>query len=105
MNNSNELRFLPCGDSAVTVQFAQEMSEQTNRRIRFVAGRLEQARIPGILECVPTFCSLTVYFDPLRISGRKLQKTVEKLAKAYREDEKALRRVFMIPVCYENRYS
>lgn len=105
MKISNDLRFLPCGDSAVTVQFAREMSEQTNRHIRFVAQRLEDARISGVLECVPTFCSLTVYFDPTRITGRRLQKTVEKLANAYREDEKASRRVFLIPVCYEGNFA
>jgi KipI family sensor histidine kinase inhibitor len=99
------IRFLPCGDSAVTIEFSKEINEQTNRRIRYLAMELQNHPIKGILECVPTFCSLTVYFDPLRISGRKLQKTVEKLAKAYREDEKALRRVFMIPVCYEGSFA
>ena len=30
----SELRFLPCGDSAITVEFAKEMHESVNRKIR-----------------------------------------------------------------------
>ena len=100
-----DLRFLPCGDSAMTVEFSGEMNESTNRQIRFVAAALEQKCVRGILECVPTFCSLTVYFDPLVISARRVQKTVSRIMAGYREDAGEARRIFVIPVCYEGEYA
>ena len=102
---SSDLRFLPCGDSAVTVEFSKDMNEETNRRIRFVAAQLEQLGVKGICECVPTFCSLTVYYDPFLISGKKIQKTIEKIIKEYKEGSGETRRVFLIPVCYEGAHA
>ncbi len=100
-----QIRFLPCGDSAITVEFSREMSEEANRKIRFLAARIAEAHIRGILETVPTFCSMTVYFDPLRISRKRLEKKLLRLIQAYKEDNAASRRVFLIPVCYEGDYA
>ena len=99
------LRFLPCGDSAVTVEFSREMSESTNRQIRFVAAALENGSVRGITECVPTFCSLTVYYDPFVISGKKIQKKILSIMATYKEDSAGVRRIFRIPVCYEGEYA
>ena len=55
-----EVRFLPCRDCALTVAFTQEMREDTNRKIRYLADKLQKAGIHGLLETVPTYCSLTV---------------------------------------------
>lgn len=103
--NKVDLRFLPCGDSAITVEFSKDMNETTNRQIRFVAAALEQKGVKGICECVPTFCSLTVYYDPFTISAKKIQKKIESIMAGYREDAGQTRRVFMIPVCYEGQYA
>lgn len=100
-----QIRFLPCGESAITVEFAREMSEETNRKIRFLAAQIERTKLRGILETVPTFCSMTVYFDPLRISRTKLEKKLLRLIDAYKEDSAGTRRVFLIPVCYEDEYA
>ncbi len=100
-----QIRFLPCGESAITVEFAREMSEETNRKIRFLAAQIERTKLRGILETVPTFCSMTIYFDPLRISRTKLEKKLLRLIDAYKEDSAGTRRVFLIPVCYEDEYA
>lgn len=100
-----QIRFLPCGEGAVTVAFPQEIREDTNRKIRFLAARLREQRIRGVRETVPTFCSLTVYFDPLVLSRRKLEARILSLLCGYREDAGQLRRVFRIPVCYEGEYA
>ena len=102
-SNRSQLRFLPCGDSAITVEFSREMSEGINRQIRYAATALAQVR--GIRECVPTFCSLTVYFDPFVTSRDKIRKKLSAIMAAYREDGQRKRRVFLIPVCYEGEYA
>lgn len=99
------LKFLPCGDTAVTVQFSQQMSESANRRIRFLACELEKGKVRGVLECVPTFCSATVYFDPFKTSVEKLQKSIRRIAAGYQESSGLQKRVFLIPVCYEDEFA
>ncbi len=100
-----EIRFLPCGDSAVTVEFSKEMSEETNRKIRFLAATIEKKGIKGVLESVPTFCSMTIYFNPFVITEQKLEKKVLKIINSYKENSSEKKRVFQIPVCYDGEFA
>lgn len=104
-NNTGKFRFLSCGDSAVTIEFSKEISEETNRKIRFLAKKIESDGIKGVLESVPTFCSMTIYFDPFVISRKKLEKKILKVIDSYKESSGEKRRVFLIPVCYEGEYA
>ena len=101
--NNCQLRFLPCGDSAITVEFSQEMNESANRQIRYAAAALQQFR--GVSECVPTFCSLTVYYDPFVTSANKIRRKLLSIMSRYRDDRAQTRRIFLIPVCYEGQYA
>ena len=100
-----EFRFLACGDVALTVAFRQEMSEQTNRKIRFLAAKLTEMNVKGVSESVPAFCSITVYFDPLVIRREKLEKIIRKILSSYSEDKADCKRVFLIPVCYDGEFA
>lgn len=98
---NTEIQFLACGDSAVTVQFSEQMSEETNRKIRFLAGEIEKGKIKGALWCVPAFCSATVYYDPMKTQFKKIEKAVMQTVANYAEEGEAKKRVFLIPVCYD----
>ena len=58
------VRFLLSGDTSVTVEFGNEISEKINADIRAFNIALEQSKISGIVETVPTYRSLTVHYDP-----------------------------------------
>ncbi len=100
-----QITFLSCGDSAVTVEFSKEMNEETNRKIRFLAAKIESEGLKGVRESVPTFCSMTIYFDPFVISRDKLEKKILKIIHAYKEGSAQKKRVFLIPVCYEGEFA
>ena len=100
-----QIRFLPCGDCAVTVAFPQEIREDTNRKIRFLDTRIRELSLRGVSETVPAFCSLTVYFNPLVLSRKKLEKHIRKLLDTYRTNGAETKRIFLIPVCYEGEYA
>lgn len=102
---TDSIRFLPCGDCALTVEFSKEINEETNRRIRFLAQELTQHPIRGLTECVPTFCSLTIYYDPLQLSSHKLMTKVRHITEAYRSGSAETGRCFRIPVCYEDAFA
>lgn len=72
-------RFLLCGDSAVTVEFGNEISEAVNARVRAFGLALEERGLPGIVEMVPTYRSLMVHYDPGVISCRALEEQLEAL--------------------------
>ena len=100
-----EVRFLTCGDCAITVAFRQEIREDTNRKIRYLAEKLQKANIHGLLETVPTYCSLTVYYEPLVLPRKKLEKVILHQLSTYREGTAGKKRVFEIPVCYEGEFA
>lgn len=101
----NHIRFLPCGDSALTIALSQEINEQVNHQVQFLARQLADRNVRGIRECVPTFCSLTVYFDPLVISSAAVQQRVRKILKSYKVGKQKNKRIFLIPVCYEDAFA
>ena len=60
----SDVRFLLSGDSAVTVEFGNEISEHINAQIRAFSIALTESKLPGIVELVPTYRSLMVHYDP-----------------------------------------
>jgi KipI family sensor histidine kinase inhibitor len=59
-----DVRFLLTGDTALTVEFGNEISESINAKIRAFNIALSQSKIPGIVETVPTYRSLMIHYDP-----------------------------------------
>jgi KipI family sensor histidine kinase inhibitor len=59
----------PClllaGDGAVSVELGDEISRDANARALTLERLLLDARMPGLLDTVPTFRSLLVQYDPL----------------------------------------
>ena len=57
-------RFLPCGDAALTVEFAPGIDAAANALALALATDLEAAPLPGLREALPTYRSLTLTYDP-----------------------------------------
>ena len=55
------------GDSAVNLEFARTITPETSRLVRVAAQTLTDDPVRGIVEVMPTFCSLMVCYDPLVI--------------------------------------
>jgi inhibitor of KinA len=73
-------RFLPAGDRALAVELANEISPEINTRIRTLAVALDHLRLPGVVEVVPTYRSLLVYYDPLVLGVSELQDRILNLS-------------------------
>ena len=88
-------RFLPAGDRAVTVELADEISPEINRRIRTLSVALDRLRLPGVVDLVPTYRSLLVYYDPLLLDVPELQEHILDLSSV---EEAALPRPRMLHI-------
>lgn len=97
--------FLQNGDSAVTVQFQNEISKEVNSQVTALCDRLEAKHIDGVVELVPTFASLTVFYDCSVISSKKLKKKIEALIRDGESHAKGVARVWNIPVCYDDEFA
>lgn len=69
-------RLLQSGDSAITVEFSRNIDDAANGRVLALDRAMANAPVEGVTETVPTYRSLLVHYDPVRISfdalGEKL---------------------------------
>ncbi len=97
----------PLADNALVVELGTEMDEATNRKTLQLFRQLQMNPLPGVLNLVPAYASLSVFYDPVQIrrNGYRELTAFEQVAawieelpfgEVLPEEEKALR----IPVCY-----
>ena len=91
---------LHCGEQAVTIQLSDEIDEAANRRVIALADSLEQAPISGVVECVPTYRSLLVRYDPARVRGAMLERDLLARYDALDEVQDGQGRLWRLPILY-----
>jgi len=86
------------GDSALVIIFGDMINENINKKVHAVAKAIEHASPEWLVEVVPTYTSVYVYYDPLKISYSQVIETVKPFLSAEpREEEKE---IIEIPVAY-----
>src|ERR1700760_1058804 len=75
-------RLLPSGDAAITVEFSRHIEDIANQRVLALDRALGAAPIEGVTETVPTYRSLLVHYDPVRIDFDTLGQKLMTLAQA-----------------------
>ena len=97
-------RFLPAGDKALAVELGDSISPETNRRVRDLLVAIESQGIPGLIDLVPSYRSLLVYYDPLRLSLSQLEEQLVVLEQNL--DQAALKapKLVDIPTLYGGDY-
>ncbi|HXF88785.1 MAG TPA: 5-oxoprolinase subunit PxpB [Xanthobacteraceae bacterium] len=99
-----DYRLLHAGDTALVVEFGQGIDRRLNAKVLALARRIEQnvaaGRLVGIVETVPTFRSLMVYYDPLVLNHAALAVRIDELVRDLQPAMQA-GRVWRLPVCYD----
>jgi antagonist of KipI len=101
-----EIRMLEAGEQGLVVEFGNEIDPAVNAQVHRLARILTVEMSERILEVVPTYRSLMVYFDPLVISRKTLQEDIAR----YLADIKTVAvasdttRIIAIPVSYGGEF-
>jgi 5-oxoprolinase (ATP-hydrolysing) subunit B len=94
-------RLLPSGDSAVTVEFSRSIDDAANQRVLALDRSLKDASIEGVTEAVPTYRSLLVHYDPVKIDFDTLGAKLVALAELpIAKEAAATARRWRVPVNY-----
>ena len=93
-------RFLPCGDTALCVEFGDNIDRHVSALVLALADRLEAASMPGIVELVPTFRSLLIHTDPSVLLQAELTAKLEPLLTGL-EAAEGPGRLWRLPACYD----
>jgi len=96
-------KILPCGDSALTVEFGSVIDPDLNGMV-LALDEIVRARAPaGLLETVPTYRSLTIQFDPVETDYDALVGLLTEATKDLAPRNSVGRR-WRVPVVYGGEY-
>jgi len=95
------VRFLPAGDLAVSVELGEEISVEINTRVRALEFLIDQKGVPGVVETVPTYRALLVYYDPSIVGYEALCAQLSTLAEQATTTVMPPAREVELPCCYE----
>lgn len=103
------MRIEPLGDSALLVRVVEEFeAEKSLDAVLRATQQLERAKIPGVVEFVPAYTTIGVFFDPACIEAfDQLRTNIERALEALeparpRADTVA---IIEVPVCYDDEFA
>jgi len=96
---ARDVRVVANGDAALTLELGEGIDPDLNARAVAIARQLEAGHRSGIADVVVAYRSVTVYFDPDRISASGVEARLEALADTP-PGPGPRSRLVTIPVCY-----
>ena len=100
----SQMEFLIAGDKCVQIRLGNIISPEINTRVRKYFLGIKSIGIKGIIECVPTYSSLSVYYDPLIVSYNDLLVQLKFVGKHLRDINIPQPYVVEIPTCYDTEF-
>jgi inhibitor of KinA len=98
-------RVLPLGDAALTIEFGDRIDPETHVRVRRFCAALEAGTLPeGVEEWAPAFASVTLWYDPEKISYAALANFVTCLSHGPPPAEKP-GACYEIPFCRDEDFA
>lgn len=97
-------RVLPVGDRAATLELGDAIDLALNARVRAADAALQERPFAGLLESAPTYRSVLVVFDPLRVAFGDVREELLRVARDARPASTAPAQRHTIPVCYGGEY-
>jgi inhibitor of KinA len=107
-------KIFPISDSAMTIDFGNIIDESINTKILSLFREVQRNPLPGMIEAVPAYSSLTIYYDLFQLKksappdttvyewmSGQLEKRVDTTAQA----NDLLPVLVKIPVCYEKEFA
>lgn len=92
------------GDRCLLIDLGHQIDEKVGLQCLSLAQRIRLAALPGVLDVVPSFIAVAVYFEPTTTSGddpaHRLIKQIEQLADALEPDTALQARRVRVPICY-----
>jgi inhibitor of KinA len=97
-------RFLTAGDRGLLVEFGDKIDPEINEKIREISIALEKMPIEGVVETVPTYRSILIFYDPATTSPDRLRREILGLEKRNAGVTMPPPQIIEIPVVYGGEY-
>lgn len=88
------------GDTGLLVEFGDGIDPKVNAKVRALAASVRKTPIDGIVEIIPTYRSLLLVYDPIKVRPDLLIRDIEKRESRISDDAETDTCIVDIPVCY-----
>ena len=88
----------------MTVEFGDRIDRAVSEAVLRLNASVRAANLPGVVETVPTFRSLTVHYDPLATDCASLIPAIEKLVDGGGGETKPSK-LWRVPACYATNHA
>lgn len=101
----DQVKINPLGDCAVVVEFGTQMNSALYPYITAFTDSIESSPIPGFIECIPSYTTVTLLYDPYAYLQypspfQEIKKILLKKIGQLTIDSQKKARHITIPVCY-----
>lgn len=111
------VKMFPVGEWGILVEFGREIHPDIHKKVKALTSYLDSHPFEGMIECMPAFCSVTVYYDPVKVRNLQINYT-EKNQLSYKIVESLMQEILLtldyslsnksriveIPVCYGSEF-
>ncbi|MCH8086365.1 MAG: 5-oxoprolinase subunit PxpB [Chloroflexi bacterium] len=97
-------RFRLGGDRALYIEVGDAISPEVNRRVKGLLDAIDKAAIEGVEALSPTYRSILVYYDPLKIPLEELKQRLSDLGRALPDASSSEASIFEIPTLYGGEF-
>jgi len=94
----------PAGDQAIAINLSDTISPETNRRVHDLATAIEHSRLAAIVDLVPSYSSLLLYYDPLQTKFDDMAEAVLEIERSLDDLPTEPARTVLIPTLYGGDY-
>ncbi|WP_424768503.1 5-oxoprolinase subunit PxpB [Paenibacillus sp. sgz302251] len=112
------VQIVPLGESAIRMELGNSIHPDIHRKVKRIVDGLDKYPFPGMIECVPAFTSVTVFYDPLKIRKLHISRpefadqscyeivsaTLQQLVSKLDDHADDKPRIVEIPVCYGGEF-
>lgn len=99
-----KLKFKPLGSIALLIVWPDEICRDILRDICFFRSHIESELADIVVDTVPSYNSLAIFFDTGKIKYKAIVKKVKEAYKLVKKDDVKDRRLWNIPVCYDEKF-
>ena len=92
------------GDSALVMAYEQVVDVAVNTQVIRCAEAIRSEQHAGVRDVVPSYCAVTVFFDPLRTDLDALSLSLSRHGKAQMDTASTPSKPLRVPVCYGGEY-
>lgn len=102
----------PLGDSALVLEFGDEIDLELNQHIQHIFKKIKQANLNYVTDAVPAYATLAVFYNLLEVPYDREKSSFETVAEKLRiivENSRSVdiakeKKIIEIPVCYSLKF-